>query len=188
MEINLREICAVNKYAASSEATRYYLNGVFVHSKDDGYVYFVATDGHRMIVYRKPNTDGVNWSFIIPRTALEKFKFSKRDAGTADLDFRDGHVVIMHDGAETRVLPVDGTFPDYARVRPVDYGEISPAVFNGQYCADFDAFAKVLGSSAQITPRGSNAALVTFGHRDDVYGALMPRRLNGSPFAQRAPF
>ena len=183
MEINLRHLCAINKYGASKEETRYYLNGVFVHSDGD-HVVFVATDGPRMIVHRVPNVDRVEWSFIIPRQMLERFKFSARGNDFADLSFLDDRVVISHAGSSFSELPVDGTFPDYKHVRPVDGGDILPAAFNGQYCADFDALAKAFGASATINPRGDNPALVTFG-RDDIYGALMPMR---KTFETRAPF
>ena len=186
MEINLRHLCAINKYGASKEETRYYLNGVFCHTSEDRqWVHFVATDGHRMIVHRVPNADNVDWSFIIPRTMLERFKFSARDRGFADLSFLDGRVTIQHAGSSSSELPVDGTFPDYVRIRPVDNGEILPAAFNGQYCADFDALAKVFGAVATITPRGDSPALVTFG-RDDLYGALMPKLK--TLFEAKAPF
>ena len=183
MEINLRHLCAINKYGASKEGTRYYLNGVFVHSDGD-YVVFVATDGHRIIAHRVPNVDRVEWSFIIPRQMLERLKFSARDTGEAELFFTGTDVIIAHAGSQSIEKPVDGTFPDYKHVRPVDGGDILPAAFNGQYCADFDALAKAFGASATINPRGDNPALVTFG-RDDIYGALMPMR---KTFETRAPF
>ena len=183
MEINLRHLCAINKYGASKEETRYYLNGVFVHSDGD-YVVFVATDGHRMIVHRVPNVDRVDWSFIIPRQMLERFKFSARDNGMAELFFTGTDVIIAHAGSQSIEKPVDGTFPDYKHARPADGVDVEPAVFNGQYCADFDMLAKAFGASATINPRGDNPALVTFG-RDDIYGALMPMR---KTFETRAPF
>lgn len=188
MEINLKEICAICKYAASNEETRYYLNGVFVHT-DETWVYFVATDGQVLIVHRTPNTDRANWSFIIPRTMLEKFRFSKRDTGSASLFHADKTVMITHDGTTSQCPEVDGTFPDYKRVRPVDGAEIQPTVFPGQRCADMDALAKAFGTVAIITPRGNDLALVTFG-RDDMYGALLPvlKRETLRPFASRAPF
>lgn len=184
MQINLREICAINKFAASKEKTRYYLNGVFVHSDED-FVFFVATDGHKMVVHRVPNVDHVLWAFIIPRTMLEKFKFSKRDTGLAELTYLERTISIEHDGGVTSGKEVDGTFPGYIRVRPADGVEICPAAFNGQYCADFDVLAKAFGTTATISPRGERPALVTFGDRQDIYGALMPMQKS---FALRAPF
>lgn len=190
MEINLKEICAINKYAASREETRYYLNGVYVHSCGD-WVHFVATDGHRLIVRRVPNVDRVDWSFIIPRELLEKFKFSKRNGDLAELECSEATITITYAGTTTAAKAVDGVFPDYARIVPRGGNDIAPAVFNGSYCADFDAFAKVFGcDEATINPMGvGNPALVTFGDRDDVYGALMPKpRPEGWAFKTSAPF
>lgn len=186
MQINLKNLIAIDKFA-SREATRYYLNGVFVHTEGE-WVYAVATDGHRMVVHRFPNVDAVDWSFIIPSSYLGTVKFGAREDGVSDVTFDGRQIQFQHGGTRAQVPAVDGTFPNYRHVRPVDDGEIAPAQFNGQYCADFDKLAKAFGSTAVITPRGLNPALVTFVGRDDLYGALMPLRTENSPFASRAPF
>lgn len=186
MQINLKNIIALDKFA-SREATRYYLNGVYVHTVG-GWVYAVATDGHRVVVHRFPNVDAVDWAFIIPSSYLGTVKFGAREDGLSDVTFDGRQIQFQHGGTRAQVPAVDGVFPDYQRVRPVDDGEISPAQFNGQYCADFDKLAKAFGSVAVITPRGPNPALVTFVGQDDLYGVLMPLRTDKRPFALRAPF
>lgn len=188
MEINLKTICAINKYAASTKETRYYLNGVFLHTAG-GYVYAVATDGHMMIVHRFPNVDGADFKFIIPRSFLSAFKFSARDTGAAQIFYEAGVIRVLHNGENRSVQEVDGTFPAYDRVRPVDGGETVPAVFSGRSLAGFDDFAKAIGTYAVVTPRGKDPALVTFG-RSDTYGAVapVPGFTEKRPFASRAPF
>lgn len=185
MQVNIRHLSAINKYAASTEATRYCLNGVYIHT-DTSWVYAVATDGHRMIVHRFPNAENVDWNFIIPSRAFNSFKFKKNDLGLGEMNFQNGEIVFSVEGDITRVKPVDGTFPDYMRVRPADGVEIKVAHFNGAYVFDFDKFAKEIGASyATITPRGDSPALVTFNGDENTYGALMPRR---AASAMRAPF
>jgi DNA polymerase-3 subunit beta len=56
--------CAAT-YAASTEETRYYLNGVFCEPHEDGGVILTATDGHRLLSFRDP----VGW---IDEAYLEK--------------------------------------------------------------------------------------------------------------------
>ena len=187
MKINLRHLCAINKYAASTEDTRYYLNGVFVVA-DGLKATMVATDGHRMVVHRVPLTMPEFFSCIVPRKFLEGFKFSKRDSGDATLHKDGNFVEVGYAGTVSRVAEVDGTFPAWERIRPADDVQPSPSVFNGQYCADFDSLAKAFGTFAVITPRGADSALVTFGGRDDIYGLLHPMYPEKRPFAMRAPF
>lgn len=188
MKVNLKEICAINKCAASTEEIRYYLNGVFVHS-DAAWVYFVATDGHVMIVHRAVNTDGMDWKFIIPRKMLESFKFSARDTGEADLLNLDGDVIISRGGSTSTEREVDGTFPDYSRVLSRDAMDVEAAQFIGSKLADLDAFAKAFGTHVIVSPRGDGPALVTFG-RGDIYGAVMPvlKFKQTRPFAAKPPF
>lgn len=102
MQVNLRHLSAINKYAASTEATRYYLNGVYIHT-DASWVYAVATDGHRMIVHRFPNAENVDWNFTIPSRAFNSFKFKKNDLGLGEMNFQNGEIVFSVEGDITRV-------------------------------------------------------------------------------------
>lgn len=189
MEINLRQICAINKCAASKEATRYYLNGVYVHTVGD-WIHFVATDGHKLVVHRVPNVDNVEWSFIIPRQMLDGIngiKFSKHNGDIADLSFSDGLIKISRGNEVIQNSPIDGTFPDYSRVGPVKDAVIKPAVFNWKYCADLDVMAKAFDSRSIISMFGEDPAIVRFVERDDIYGVLMPVRHNNE-FTRYKPF
>lgn len=44
----LRALINRTAFAMSTEETRYYLNGIYFHTAEDGYLYAVATDGHRL--------------------------------------------------------------------------------------------------------------------------------------------
>lgn len=186
MEINLKQICAINKCASSKEVTRYYLNGVYVHTVGK-WVHFVATDCHRLVVHHVPNVDEVEWSFIIPRQMLDGIKFSKHTGDIADLSFSDGLIKISRGNEIIQNSPIDGTFPDYDRVTPSEDAEIEPSVFNWKYCADFDVMAKAFDSRAIISMFGENPAIVRFVDRDDIYGVLMPMR-HDSEFSREKPF
>lgn len=186
MEINLKQICAINKCAASTEATRYYLNGVYVHTVGD-WIHFAATDGHKLVVHRVPNIDNVEWSFIIPRQMLEGIKFSKRTLDFADLSFEDDVVKIARGNEVFQNKAIDGTFPSYGNLGPIDGCEIEPSVFNWKYCADFDVMAKAFDSRSIISMFGENPAIVRFLHQDDIYGVLMPMR-HDSRFSRDKPF
>lgn len=187
MEINLKHLSAINKYAASTKATRYYLNGVFIHS-DEVWVYAVATDGNKLVCHRFKNTEGVEWKFIIPSEIFSSFRFNKRETGAAEMTFSNNIITINHAGISRSVREVDGTFPDYKRIRPENDVELEPGFFLGEYCSDFDKLAKEFETVATINPRGKNPALVSFKGRDDIYGVLSPLPSDKREFSSRAPF
>lgn len=184
MEIDIRQLVAVCKYAACKEKGRNYLCSVHFAPAGSDWLHIVALDGHRMVVWRVPNTDGFSAPFTVPRSLLDNLKIPARAGRFATL---------THDGQEARLdldeftvgapLRTDWMVP-YERLRPEDDVEPAPARFNGRYCADFEALADAFDTDVTITPRGRFPALVTFG-RPDLYGALMPMR---GEFALRAPF
>lgn len=99
---------------ASSEETRYYLNGVFLHT-DGGRLVLVATDGHILV---KSSTDvayagpGVIISKETVELVVRLFKVGAAFA-------TDGNVIEISSDA-TRLVSklIDGSFPDYTRVIP----------------------------------------------------------------------
>ena len=118
--------------AVSTEETRYYLNGIFMHVTRDhetGADLFrmVATDGHRMHVqtFNMPEGAAGMPGIIIPRKTVAKlFKIMKGKAcpESVSLEVSDTkiRVIFERDGLPVTVTSkvVDGTFPDYRRVIP----------------------------------------------------------------------
>lgn len=113
--------------AISAEETRYYLNGVFLHSRD-GKVAFTATDGHRMFIQSTAVAAPKDFAGAILPTKTVKVIHANMakanapamvlikiftDLGIARFDYPGGSIV-------TKL--VDGTFPDYQRVIPSEHG------------------------------------------------------------------
>lgn len=123
-------------FAVSTEETRYYLNGVFMHASRDSRVRepklrFVATDGHRLAGYDAELPEGSQEfaGIIIPLKAVQSFlnmrgKLRKPKKGeTAPVEMVRIEVssggITLHSGNLTiRSKGIDGTFPDYNRVVP----------------------------------------------------------------------
>lgn len=139
---DLKRLIDKTQFAISSEETRYYLNGIFMHTTEvEGHVMLraVATDGHRLARVEIPAPQGASGmpGIIIPRkTVAEVQKLVEDQAQEVKLEvlptkirFTFGEVVL------TSKL-IDGTFPDYARVIPsgndkfltVDRGPFQDAV------------------------------------------------------------
>ena len=120
----LRRLFDKAKFAISTEETRYYLNGVYMHTAtgDVGAVLrCVATDGHRLARIDAPLPEGAAGmpGVIVPRKTVNELKKL--------LD--DNDAVIAVSVSETKVRfatpeitltskVIDGTFPDYTRVIP----------------------------------------------------------------------
>lgn len=107
----------------STEETRYYLNGAFLHTSADG-PRAVATDGHRMTFWPTglPLPSG-----IIPRKALPLI------ANRPDLRRVLADAVRMRfewDDLTLETKLIDGTYPDYQRVIPTEKTIVARAVID----------------------------------------------------------
>ena len=113
-------------YAASSDETRYNLNGVFFERlPDSGKLRMVATDGHRLArVDRTLGTqlEGLERGVIIPRKGLAELKrlVDEEEADEVELGF-EGNSGLARRGGVTLVMRlIDGEFPNYRQVIPAD--------------------------------------------------------------------
>tara|TARA_B100001059_G_scaffold142969_1_gene142928 strand:+ start:129 stop:1232 length:1104 start_codon:yes stop_codon:yes gene_type:complete len=119
---DMRDLIDATRFAISTEETRYYLNGIYIHKAESGELCAVATDGHRLAMTRQALPSGAVQmpSIILPRKAVSELRKL--------LDDFDGDVLVglSETRAEFRFGVVrltskliDGTFPDYTRVIPI---------------------------------------------------------------------
>ncbi len=104
----------------STEETRHYLNGIFLHQKT-GTMLAVATDGHRLALYES----GADWplpDMIVPRRAVAILLRALKAGGNREVVIEaraDGTKLrIGGDGWSVLTKIIDGTFPDYTRAIP----------------------------------------------------------------------
>jgi len=120
----LRGLIDRTRFAISTEETRYYLNGIFLHVTDsDGtrVLRAVATDGHRLARVEEPLPDGAAEmpGVIIPRkTVNEVRKLLDEMTGVVDIGLSDTHIQFHADQVLLTSKLIDGTFPEYERVIP----------------------------------------------------------------------
>jgi len=116
----LRQIIDKTRFAISSEETRYYLMGIFLHIADDQ-LKAAATDGHRLarVTVAKPDgADGMP-DIIIPRKCVgELRKLLDEVEGTVEVSLSATKVRFVLGHAVLTSKLIDGTFPDYTRVIP----------------------------------------------------------------------
>lgn len=117
------EACA---FAISTEETRYYLNGIYLHAVADGagtVLRAAATDGHRLARFDMPCPAGLAGmpGVIVPRKTVHEMLRDLKAAG------KDETVTIAVSPLRLRYASprlalasklIDGTYPDYTRVIP----------------------------------------------------------------------
>ncbi len=116
----LRQIIDKTRFAISSEETRYYLMGIFLHVADDK-LKAAATDGHRLARVTVPKPDGADGmpDVIIPRKCVgELRKLLDEVEGTVEVSLSPTKVRFGLGSAVLTSKLIDGTFPDYNRVIP----------------------------------------------------------------------
>jgi DNA polymerase-3 subunit beta len=138
----LRRLFDKAKFAISTEETRYYLNGVYMHTaKGEGGVVLrcVATDGHRLARIEAPLPAGAEAmpGVIVPRkTVGELRKLLDDDEAAIAVSVSETKVRFATPAVTLTSKVIDGTFPDYTRVIPtqnarrleVDASEFARAV------------------------------------------------------------
>ncbi|MFW2589589.1 DNA polymerase III subunit beta [Sagittula sp. SSi028] len=120
----LRRLFDKSKFAISTEETRYYLNGVYMHVADgDGgqMLRCVATDGHRLARIDADLPEGASDmpGVIVPRkTVGELRKLLDEDDMDIAVSVSETKVRFATPDITLTSKVIDGTFPDYTRVIP----------------------------------------------------------------------
>ncbi len=116
----LRQIVDKTRFAISSEETRYYLMGIFLHIADEQ-LKAAATDGHRLARVTVPKPDGADGmpDVIVPRKCVAELrKLLDEVEGTVEVSLSPTKVRFGLGSAVLTSKLIDGTFPDYNRVIP----------------------------------------------------------------------
>ena len=114
------------RFAISTEETRYYLNGLYLHTVSEGgeaKLRAVATDGHRLALAEMPAPEGCAGlpGVIIPRKTIQEARRLLEDAsGMVEMQISQAKVRFEFGRAALTSKVIDGSFPDYVRVIPRD--------------------------------------------------------------------
>jgi DNA polymerase III subunit beta len=120
----LKRLFEKTRFAISTEETRYYLNGIYLHrAEGEGAAKLraVATDGHRLAQVETECPKGAEGmpGVIVPRKAVAEI-IKLLDTGQTNVEVSLSQAKIrfaVGDVVLTSKL-IDGSFPDYARVIP----------------------------------------------------------------------
>jgi DNA polymerase-3 subunit beta len=121
---DVKRLIDKTQFAISTEETRYYLNGIYLHSAGSAKsatLRAVATDGHRLAQVELPLPDGAAGmpGVIVPRkTVGEVQRLIDDNDGEVLLELSSGKIRFTIGDVVLTSKLIDGTFPDYGRVIP----------------------------------------------------------------------
>jgi DNA polymerase-3 subunit beta len=145
---DLKRLIEKTRFAISTEETRYYLNGIYLHpATQDGAptLRAVATDGHRLAQAELPLPAGADGmpGIILPRKTvheLHRLIESSETMLTVGVSASKARFEIGTVTLTTKLI--DGTFPDYARVIPKANDKLLK-VRNGEFVAAVDRVSTI---------------------------------------------
>jgi DNA polymerase III subunit beta len=121
----LRTLIDRTRFAISTEETRYYLNGIYLHAtkaNEVPVVRAVATDGHRLARVEMTAPEGAAGmpGVIVPRKTVLELRKLVEEGGEEEVQIALGETKIRCQVGEAALTSklIDGTFPDYDRVIP----------------------------------------------------------------------
>ncbi len=110
------------QFAASTDTTRYHINGVFLEYLETGLMRMTATDGHRLSFVDQEvflNNPELKRGVIIPKKGLSEFrKLLDEETSHIGLSFERGYVFAKLNGSYLFIRLIDGEYPDYRPVIP----------------------------------------------------------------------
>tara|TARA_Y100000590_G_scaffold286055_1_gene321885 strand:+ start:465 stop:1583 length:1119 start_codon:yes stop_codon:yes gene_type:complete len=122
---DLLKLIEKTRFAISTEETRYFLNGIYLHKKKDDnnneFLSMVATDGHRLAKIDFNSKENITEipGVIIPRkTIYELCKLLGDFSGNIKINVDANKIIFFVDKSILISKLIDGSFPDYQKVIP----------------------------------------------------------------------
>jgi DNA polymerase-3 subunit beta len=173
---DLRMLVDRTRFAISTEETRYYLNGIYLHATrsragetEMPVLRAVATDGHRLARVEIPLPEGAGSipGVIVPRkTVMEIRKLIDEAADRIEVGLSETKVRFGFDAVTVTSKLIDGTFPDYERVIPTGNDKVLEV--------DSKIFASAVDRVATISTEKSRAVKLSIDRGNLVLSATSP--------------
>ncbi len=168
----LRRLIEKAQFAISTEETRYYLNGIYLHTIDvNGATKLraVATDGHRLARVETDAPAGAVGmpGVIVPRKAVSEILKLVESAGEeVGIELSASKVRLTLGPVVLTSKLIDGTFPDYQRVIPTGNDK--------QLVVDRAEFAAAVDRVSTISSERGRAVKLALGDRRLVLSVTNP--------------
>ncbi len=168
----IRGLIDRTRFAISTEETRYYLNGIYLHAAERNgsrVLRAVATDGHRLASVEGPlpNTADRMPGVILPRkTVSELRKLIDETVDDVEVELSETKIRFTFDNVILTSKLIDGTFPDYERVIPVGNDK--------EMVVDCKSFAEAVDRVSAISTEKSRAIKLSLTNGTLVLSASSP--------------
>ena len=178
------------RFAISTEETRYYLNGLYLHAVvEDGQAKLraVGTDGRRLALAEMPAPEGFSGApgVIIPRKTINEARRLMDDAGeTITMGVSAQKVRFGFDHASMTSKVIDGSFPPYERVIPRENKRVM-TVDNALFAAAVDRVATISTEQSRAVKLAIEAGRMTLTVRNMDAGQAVEELeidYDGEPF------
>lgn len=119
---DLADMIGKTSFAVSVEETRYNLNGIYLHQKEENLI-AVATDGHRLALTKRALPEGAKDmpGVIIPRKTIgELTKLLGENTENVEVSLSANQVRFKLGKVELSSRLIDGTYPEYEKVIPAN--------------------------------------------------------------------
>jgi DNA polymerase III subunit beta len=116
----LKRMIDKTRFAISTEETRYYLNGIYLHTANTK-LRAVATDGHRLAqldMDLPPGAQGMPGVIVPRKTVQELQRLIEASDGSITISVSPAKIRFEIGAVTLTSKLIDGTFPDYGRVIP----------------------------------------------------------------------
>ena len=117
----LKKLVDKTHFSMAQQDVRYYLNGLLFEI-DGKVARAVATDGHRLAMSQieLSTSDAAAAQVIVPRKAVLELQRLSGQSGDVEVAIGSNHIRIQFGDIRFTSKLIDGRFPDYSRVVPVD--------------------------------------------------------------------
>lgn len=169
---DLKGLIEKTRFAISTEETRYYLNGIYLHAANgsaEGSLRAVATDGHRLARAETALPAGAAGmpGVIVPRkTVGELYKLVQDATDPVAVNLSDTKIRFALDSVVLTSKLIDGTFPDYERVIPANNDKMMEV--------DCKEFAAAVDRCATIAAEKSRAVKLSLKKNSLTVSASSP--------------
>jgi DNA polymerase-3 subunit beta len=170
---DLRGLIDRSRFAISTEETRYYLNGIYLHVAEEKVLRAVATDGHRLarVEMEVPKGAAGMPGVIVPRkTVGELRKLIDETEEPIEVALSETRIRFAFDSVTLSSKLIDGNFPDYQRVIPTGNDK--------SMTVDRRMFAEAVDRVSTIASEKSRAIKLSLKKNSMILSASSPE--NGS--------
>ncbi len=173
---DLKRLIDKTRFAVSTEETRYYLNGMYLHTlSEDGsnYLRAVATDGHRLALAEMPAPEGSmgGAGVIIPRKTIDQARRLLDDgSGYVDITVSPAKIRFQLGNASLTSKIIDGSFPDYGRVIPKGNDKVM-SVDTGVFAKAVDRVSTISAEKSRSVKMAIESGRLTLSVRNIEAGA-----------------